>query len=219
MQIKGNIKAPRHWLCAVAGEFPAQKASTVENVSNWWRHHVSVHFHINQTISGTDNSYHQIYGHFPGVHLAEIMFDLCQFQSFTFSLNFSKWPGDNRTWHFTKEMCLTFCRKFDDVIKWKTYPRYSPFARGIHRSPVNSPHKGQWRGALMFSLIYAWINGWVNNREAGDLRRPLSHYDVSVMGWTFPKSWIIHVPDINLMCFNSVKPNIHICNLCCHQNN
>ena len=30
--------------------------------------------------------------------------------------------------------------------------------------PVNSPHKGQWRGALMFSLIYAWINDWVNNR-------------------------------------------------------
>ena len=25
--------------------------------------------------------------------------------------------------------------------------------RGIHRSPVNSPHKGQWCGALMFSFI------------------------------------------------------------------
>ena len=24
------------------------------------------------------------------------------------------------------------------------------------------PHKGQWRGALMFSLICAWINRWVN---------------------------------------------------------
>ena len=41
------------------------------------------------------------------------------------------------------------------------------------RSPVNSPHKGQWRGAFMFSLICAWINRWVNNREAGDLRRLL----------------------------------------------
>ena len=40
---------------------------------------------------------------------------------------------------------------------------------GIHRSPVNSPHKGLWRGALMLSLICAWINGWVNNRETGDL--------------------------------------------------
>ena len=53
--------------------------------------------------------------------------------------------------------------------------------RGIHRSPVNSTHKGQWRGALMFSLIFAWINGWVNNREAGDLRRHRAHYDVTVM--------------------------------------
>ena len=71
----------------------------------------------------------------------------------------------------------------DDVIKWKHFPRYRPFVRGIHRSPVNSPHKGQWRGALMFSLICVSINGWVNNREAGDLRRYRAHYDVIVM-WT-----------------------------------
>ena len=49
------------------------------------------------------------------------------------------------------------------------------------RSPVNSPYKGQWRGALMFSLICARINGWVNNGEAGDLRRHRAHYDVIVM--------------------------------------
>ena len=69
----------------------------------------------------------------------------------------------------------------DDVIKWKHFPRYWPFVRGIHRSPVNSPHKGQWHGALMLSLICVWINGRVNNREAGDLRRNRQHYDVSVM--------------------------------------
>ena len=75
----------------------------------------------------------------------------------------------NQTWHH------------DDVIKWKHFPRYWPFVRGIHRSPVNSPHNGQWRGALMFSLICVWINGWVNNRDAGDLRRYRAHYDVIVM--------------------------------------
>ena len=48
-------------------------------------------------------------------------------------------------------------------------------------SPVNSPHKGQWRGALMFSLICAQTNGWVNNRDAGDLRRHRAHHDVTVM--------------------------------------
>ena len=69
----------------------------------------------------------------------------------------------------------------DDVIKWNHFPRYCPFVRGIHRSSVNSPHKGQWRGALMFSLICPWINGWVNYREAGDLRRHRGHCDVSVM--------------------------------------
>ena len=69
----------------------------------------------------------------------------------------------------------------DDVIKWKHFPRNWPFVRGIHRSPVNSPHKGQWRGALMFTLICARINGWVNTREAGDLRRYRPHYDVIVM--------------------------------------
>ena len=31
----------------------------------------------------------------------------------------------------------------DDVIKWKHFPRYWPIVWGIHRSPVNSPHKGQ----------------------------------------------------------------------------
>ena len=69
----------------------------------------------------------------------------------------------------------------DDAIKWKHFPRYWPFVRGIHRSPVNSPQKGQWRGALMFTLICARINVWVNNRKAGDLRRNRVHYDVIVM--------------------------------------
>ena len=68
----------------------------------------------------------------------------------------------------------------DDVIKWKHFPRYWPCVRGIHRSPVNSSHKGQWRGALMF-LICAWINGKVNNRNAGELWRHRPHYDVTVM--------------------------------------
>ena len=74
----------------------------------------------------------------------------------------------------------------DDVIKWKHFRRYWPFVR----------HKGQWRGALMFSLICTRINGWVNNGEAGDLRRHCAHYDVTVMGVSFAnkdysnKRWI-----------------------------
>ena len=66
-----------------------------------------------------------------------------------------------------------------DVIKWKYFPRYWPFVRGIHRWPVNSPHNGQWCRASVYSLICAWTNGWVNNQDAGDLRRYRVHYDVS----------------------------------------
>ena len=89
----------------------------------------------------------------------------------------------------------------NDVIWWKHIPSYWPFVRGIHRSPmnsthrgqwrpfmrgfhqssVNSPHKGQWRGDLVFSLICAWTNGWVKNQTAGDLRRHYTYYDVIVM--------------------------------------
>ena len=76
--------------------------------------------------------------------------------------------------------CYTPSKK-DDVIKWKHFPRYWPLVGGIHRSPVNSPHKGQWRGALMFSLICVWINSWVNNHEAGDLICHRAHYDVTIM--------------------------------------
>ena len=68
----------------------------------------------------------------------------------------------------------------DDVIKWKHFPRYWPFVRGVHRWPVNSPHKGQWRTALIY-FVCVWINDWINNRETGDLRRHRAHYDVIVL--------------------------------------
>ena len=88
----------------------------------------------------------------------------------TFSWRYLRWPP----------RAMSCQKNHDDVIKCKHFPRYWPFVRGIHRSPVNSPHKGQWRGVLMFSLICLWLNGWKNNREAGDLRRHRAHYDVFI---------------------------------------
>ena len=95
------------------------------------------------------------------------------------------------------------------TIRWRhqmeTFPRYWPFVWGIHRSPVNSPHKGQWRGAFMFSLNCVWINGWVNNRDAGDLRRYRAHNDVIVMiclsiGCYRDKPILKEVSNIMLFC-------------------
>ena len=67
-----------------------------------------------------------------------------------------------------------------------------PLNRGIHHSLVNSPHKGKWRGALMFSLICAWINGWINNHEAAYLRCHCAHYDAIVMSYDKDRLWRYH---------------------------
>ena len=109
---------------------------------------------------------------------------------FAFALSFMlRWPIDMVSrWIYLPILCnnelYQSCTRFAYLMMTSSngnISRYWPFVRGIHRSPVNSPHKGQWRGALMFSLICTRINGWVNNDEAGDLRRHRAHYDVTVM--------------------------------------
>ena len=80
-----------------------------------------------------------------------------------------------------KNFQRAYIHDHDDVIKLTHFPRYWPFVRGIPWSSVDSPHKGQWWGAVMFSLICAWRGGWANNRDAADLRRHCAPYDVTVM--------------------------------------
>ena len=101
-------------------------------------------------------------------------------------------------WHYKQQakhndVQIRFLYDYWDVTGSDLYPwwRYQmgifsallALCLGIHRLPVNSPHKGQWRWALKFSVICAWIHGWINNRGAGDLRRYRSHYDVVAMQW------------------------------------
>ena len=66
--------------------------------------------------------------------------------------------------------------------------------------PVNSTHKGQWRGALMISLICVRINDWVNNREAVDLRAT-----VVIM-----TSMWCHVPSNNIKCETKVSSSKNV---------
>ena len=94
----------------------------------------------------------------------------------------------------------------DDVIKWKHLPRYWPFVRGIHRSPVDSPHKGQWRGAWMFSVICTSINDWANNRDAGDLKRHSVHYDFTAMRQTYSIGFLCSEIPGNMNCFVLFEP-------------
>ena len=82
----------------------------------------------------------------------------------------------------------------DDVIKWKHFPCNWPFVWELRWSPMKSPHKVHWRGALEFSLIIAWTNGLINNRDAGDLRLCRAHYDVTVMSFpAFPTTDTVHI--------------------------
>ena len=129
----------------------------------------------------TMNKYYRILSH--GNSHTNEMFTLKSFLLVLLPLNtLSFWSQES--WHsvsLIQQSCLHQVvfrlnqSSHDDVIKWKHFPRYWPFVR------VNSPHKGQWRGALMFTLICARINGWANNCKAGDLRRNHAHYDVIVV--------------------------------------
>ena len=88
-----------------------------------------------------------------------------------------------KVWSFVVDCVLGTANSgcHDDVIKWKHFLRYWPLVREIHQSPVNSPHKDQWRGVLMYSLICVWTNGWANNGEAAALGRHRAHYYIIVM--------------------------------------
>ena len=106
-----------------------------------------------------------------------ITFNLFPFSTTLWYL--SKWPPTFLTYGGASYFSIQDLH--DDVIRWKRFPRYWPFVRGIHRSPVNSPHKGQWCEALMFSLTCPWTNGWVNNRYASDVRHHRAHHDITVI--------------------------------------
>ena len=164
--------------------------STMDQVMAWWRPVTTNYLsHVHWPRSKSPYGVNDIKTTAPIVHLANRIY---VFHAYLLFFDFRN--CDNVKCICTRQRIITFFFKYvirsvsqctpsptqvlsvtkfghDDVIKWKHFPRKWPFVRGIHRSLVNSPHKGQWRGALMFSLICVWINGWVNNREAGDLRR------------------------------------------------
>ena len=76
------------------------------------------------------------------------------------------------------------------TVKQKHFTHYWPFVGRIHRSAVNSPHKDQQRGALMFSLICTWTKGWVNNQDGGgDVRCHGAHYDFTAMWYNSDITW------------------------------
>ena len=80
----------------------------------------------------------------------------------------------------------------DDVIKWKQFPRYCPFVQGIHRSPVDSPHKGivTWTFDVLLSVR---TNCWTKTWLAGNLTRRGGHLTLP----QFDNVCLIVIPFIN----------------------
>ena len=168
----------------VGDGFPSQRAGNPEKVSLSWRLHGTdeiivvypfVLFHLFNVIGGS------LGNHLSSLlkHKTNLSSQWVPRRSGARILQGLKPEQDSD--NSTGSLCQIQYITHDDLIKWKHFLRHWPFVRVIHRWPRSSPHKGQWRGALMFHLIDAWINGWVNNREAGDLRRDCAHYDVTVM--------------------------------------
>ena len=91
-----------------------------------------------------------------------------------------------------------FMESFNQMSWWchqmETFSALLAICAGNSPVPGEFPNKGQWRGALMFTLIYTRINNWVNNGEAGDLRCYRAHYDVIVMlhRYVIPQKCILH---------------------------
>ena len=119
-------------------------------------------------------------------------------------------------WYFTLR-CIQIIRGAQEHMWAAVMIGHYTYIYIIHWSPVNSPHKGQWRRALMFSLICAWTNGGANHRDAGDLRRNRAHYGVTLM--TKYESWTKFVWGINKLCFIFIvtHPVKFLCIPCTHE--
>ena len=91
--------------------------------------------------------------------------------------NMSSLPGTLGVAHSYNRVLSAY---HDDVIKWKHFPRYWPFVRGIHRSPVNSPHTGQC--AELWCFLWSTPDQTVEETiETPLFWDAIAHYDVIVM--------------------------------------
>ena len=122
---------------------------------------------------------------------------------------------------------LVECISERSVMNIETFSALLALCAGNSPVTMNSHHKGQWRGALMFRLICAWINGWINNREAGNFRRNRAHYDVIVWLNSFVRYCVymyklyshiclvyIYNQLVLILCFQSKRSTILIWKSC-----
>ena len=131
---------------------------------SWWRHQTETFSALVQAICAGNSP---VTSEFPATRPVTRSFGV------SFHLRLNKRLGKQpRGWWFEtpsrplwRQSDVKPCNIPNSTCSLRAFVKSS---RGIHRCQVNSPHKGQWRGALMFSLICPWKDGWVNNGKAGD---------------------------------------------------
>ena len=181
------------------GEFPAQMASNTENASIWWRHHdpgwnLRLPSETSNNFRWLDSLWTRdaIWPYISGSIMIQVMLDGCRYQAFTCTnvdliINEARWHSAEG--NSTENIADINHHKMLAMPYVKTWCRHQmeTLSALLAICAGNSPVPGEFPAqrpvmlSLMFSLICVWINGWVNNREAGDLRRYRSHYDVTVM--------------------------------------
>ena len=96
-------------------------------------------------------------------------------------------------WFYPQNWTITWWRHH-----METFFALLVFCLGIFRSPVNSPHKGQWRGALMFSVICAWIR-YSKESWGWRLKTPSSQL------WRHSNAEIYDEVTYPVMCWNCIQ--------------
>ena len=134
------------------GEFPAQMASSAENVSISWRYHdrlFNIHINVHQNLwrymASTGHAY--MIDHIM-VWLGNVWYNVFQHQPETCLL------VTLGLWHMVDPWIGIQWKQIIDargqslhvawaygVMTWKRFPHYWPFVWGIHRLTVNSHHK------------------------------------------------------------------------------
>ena len=161
------------------------------HVYAWWHHQMETFSALLALCAGNS----LVTGEFPSQRPVTWSFDVFFDLRLNKRWNKQPWrrllevPWRSLWHHCTSILIVSWCTKLvyhrlDHL--WQSWWRHQleifsglwAFLRGIHRSPVNCPHKYPQCGFFKFC---DWTNDWANNRDAVDLRRHHAHYDVTVM--------------------------------------
>ena len=134
----------------------------------WWRHQMETFSALLALCAGNSPVTGEFPSQRPVTRSFDVFFDLCLNKRLS-KQSWGLWfeTPSRSLWRHCNENGKIFCPDLLNTLK--------------RHGPVDSPHIAKGCGAWVFSLMCASTKDEANNRDAGDLRRHCSHYDVTVM--------------------------------------